>query len=101
MKQPVTVAAGLRVPVVIGDFMILRILRQSGGSAVSVSDAEILDSVREVGSAEGIFVAPEAGACLVALRRLLERGEVGREERVVLMITGSGLKYPHLWSDLP
>ena len=101
VAQPATVAAGLRVPVAIGDFMILRILRQSGGCAVSVSDDEILSSVREIGSAEGIFAAPEAGACVPALRGLLERGEVGREERVVLMITGSGLKYPHLWSDLP
>ncbi len=99
--QPATVAAGLRVPVAIGDFMILDILRKSGGTALSVSDAEILESVRELGSAEGIFAAPEAGACVAGLHRLLERGDVDREERVVLMITGSGLKYPHLWSDLP
>ena len=101
VAQPATVAAGLRVPVAIGDFMILDILRKSGGTALTVSDAGILESVRELGSAEGIFAAPEAGACVAALRRLLERGEVDREERVVLMITGSGLKYPHLWSDLP
>ena len=101
VTQPATVAAGLRVPVAIGDFLLLDILRKSGGTAVSVSDAEILESVRELGSAEGIFAAPEAGACVAALRRLLERGEVDREERTVLMITGSGLKYPHLWSDLP
>ncbi len=101
VTRPATVAAGLRVPVAIGDFMLLDILRKSGGTAVSVADAEILESVRELGSAEGIFAAPEAGACLAALHGLLERGEVGREERTVLMITGSGLKYPHLWSDLP
>ncbi len=99
VAQPATVAAGLRVPAAIGDFMILRILRESGGSAVSVSDAEILDCVRELGAAEGIFAAPEGAACVAALRRLLERGEVDRQERVVLLITGSGLKYPHLWSD--
>ena len=101
VAQPVTVAAGLRVPVAIGDFMILDILRRSGGSALSVRDAEILASVRELGCAEGIFAAPEAGACVAGLRRLLERGDVDRDERVVLMITGSGLKYLHLWSDLP
>ncbi len=101
VTQPATLAAGLRVPVAIGDFMILDILRRSGGTAVSVPDAEILESVRELGSAEGIFAAPEAAACVAALPRLLERGDVDREERVVLLITGSGLKYPHLWSDLP
>ena len=101
VTEPATVAAGLRVPVAIGDFMLLDILRKSGGTALSVSDAEILESVREIGSAEGIFAAPEAGACLAALRKLLVRGAVGRAERTVLMITGSGLKYPHLWSDLP
>ena len=67
---------------------------------MSVSDAEILDGVRELGSTEGIFAAPEGAACVAALHRLLKRGEVGRQERVVLLITGSGLKYPHLWSDL-
>ena len=99
VTQPATVAAGLRVPVAIGDFMILRIVRESGGCAVSVSDAEILEDVGEIGATEGIFVAPESAACLAALRRLLEQGTVGRDERVVLMITGSGLKYPHLWSE--
>ncbi len=99
VTRPDTVAAGLRVPVAIGDFMLLRILRASGGSAVSVSDAEILEDVREIGATEGIFVAPESAACLAGLRRLLERGAVDPDERVVLMITGSGLKYPHLWSE--
>ncbi len=99
VARPATVAAGLRVPVAIGDFMILRIVRASGGCALSVSDAEILEDVREIGATEGIFVAPESAACLAALRRLLGSGSVGRDERVVLMITGSGLKYPHLWSE--
>ena len=101
VARPATVAAGLRVPAAIGDFMILDILRRSGGTALSVSDTEILENVRELGSAEGIFAAPEAGACVAGLHRLLERGDVDRHERVVLMITGSGLKYPDLWSDLP
>lgn len=100
VAQPSTVAAGLRVPLVIGDFLILSILRKSGGCAVSVPDTEILDSVRELGSTQGIFAAPEGAAGVAALRRLLERGQVGKDERVVLIITGSGLKYPHLWSDV-
>jgi len=88
-----TVASGLRVPRVIGDFMMLDILRQSGGNAVAVSDEELLAAIKEIGAAEGIFVAPEGGACLSALKQLIERGEVSRDERVVLFNTGSGLKY--------
>ncbi|HKA55872.1 MAG TPA: threonine synthase [Candidatus Binatia bacterium] len=97
VANPQTVAAGLRVPKAVGDFLILDILRRSGGTAVSVSDAELLAAVREVGAAEGIFAAPEGAACLPALKKLLERREVGREERVVLFNTGSGLKYLDLW----
>ncbi|HYP27744.1 MAG TPA: threonine synthase [Blastocatellia bacterium] len=93
-----TVAAGLRVPKAIGDFIMLDILRRSGGTAISVSDDELLEGVKEIGSAEGIFAAPEGGACLPALRRLLERGEVKPDERVVLFNTGSGLKYMEAFS---
>lgn len=88
-----TVASGLRVPKAIGDFIMLDILRESGGTAVSVTDDELLAAVKEIGSAEGIFAAPEGAACLPALKQLLERGEVSRDERVVLFNTGSGLKY--------
>jgi threonine synthase len=88
-----TVAAGLRVPKAIGDFIMLDILRRSGGTAVSVTDDELVTAVKEIGSAEGLFAAPEGAACLPALRQLLSRGEVSREERVVLFNTGSGLKY--------
>jgi len=97
VANPHTVAAGLRVPKAIGDFLMLDILRRSGGTAVSVSDAELLAAVRELGAAEGIFAAPEGAACLPALKKLLEQGKVGREERVVLFNTGSGLKYLDLW----
>ena len=68
-----TVASGLRVPKAIGDFLIL--------------------DVREIGAAEGVFVAPEGAACLPALRKLIERGDVGEDERVVLFNTGAGVKY--------
>jgi threonine synthase len=88
-----TVASGLRVPKAIGDFLILDALRSSGGTAVAVSDEELLAAVREIGAAEGLFVAPEGAACLPALRKLIERGDVRRDERVVLFNTGAGVKY--------
>jgi threonine synthase len=88
-----TVASGLRVPKAIGDFMILDAIRASGGTAIAVTDDELLAGVREIGAAEGIFCAPEGGACLPALRALLDRDEISRGERVVLFNTGSGIKY--------
>jgi threonine synthase len=88
-----TVASGLRVPKAIGDFMILDAIRSSGGTAVSVTDQDLLDAVKEIGTLEGLFVAPEGGACLPALRLLFERKLVDRSERVVLFNTGAGIKY--------
>ena len=88
-----TVAAGLRVPKAIGDFIMLDILRKSGGTAISVTDAELIAAVREIGSAEGVFAAPEGAACLPALKELLERGEVDHNDRIVLFNTGTGVKY--------
>jgi threonine synthase len=92
-ENAATVASGLRVPKAVGDFLILDALRASGGTAVAVSDAELLAAVGEIGAAEGLFVAPEGAACLPALRKLIERGEVERDERVVLFNTGAGVKY--------
>ncbi len=94
-----TVASGLRVPKAIGDFLILDAINASGGSAIAVSDAELIAAVREIGAAEGVFAAPEGGACLPALRTLLGRGEVQRDERVVLFNTGSGTKYIEAFSS--
>jgi threonine synthase len=88
-----TVAAGLRVPKAIGDFIMLDILRKSGGTAVSVTDDELIAAVKEIGSAEGIFAAPEGAACLPALKQLIQRGRVDRNERIVLFNTGAGVKY--------
>jgi len=88
-----TVASGLRVPKAVGDFIMLDILRKSQGTAVEVADDELVRAVKEIGSAEGLFVAPEGAACLPALRKLLDQGSVGRDETVVLYNTGSGLKY--------
>jgi threonine synthase len=88
-----TVASGLRVPKAIGDFLILDALRESGGAAVAVTDAELIAGARDLGRMEGIFAAPEGGACVPAVRKLLERGEIKPEEKVVLFNTGSGIKY--------
>ena len=94
-----TVASGLRVPKAIGDFIMLDILRKSGGTAVSVTDDELLAAVKEIGSAEGIFAAPEGAACLPALKKLLARSEVDHTDRVVLFNTGSGVKYLDYLAD--
>jgi threonine synthase len=88
-----TTASGLRVPKAIGDFLILDALRQSGGTAVAVTDEELIAATREIGAAEGIFCAPEGAACLPALRILVEEGFVNSGDRVVLFNTGSGVKY--------
>jgi threonine synthase len=88
-----TTASGLRVPKAIGDFLILDALRESGGTAISVTDAELLAATREIGAAEGVFCAPEGAACLPALRKLLDAGQVRKDESVVLFNTGSGVKY--------
>jgi threonine synthase len=93
-----TVASGLRVPKAIGDFLILDAIRASGGTAVAVDDAELIAAVDEIGAAEGLFVAPEGGACLPALRVLLSRGLVSSDERVVLFNTGAGVKYLEAFS---
>jgi len=88
-----TMAAGLRVPSAVGDALMLRALRDSEGTAVAVSEEEILWGVKAIGQSEGLFVCPEGGAALAGLRRLVEQGWIDREERVVLFNTGSGLKY--------
>ena len=93
-----TVASGLRVPKAVGDFIMLDILRKSGGTAVSVTDDELIAAVKEIGSAEGIFAAPEGAACLPALKTLLARGDVDRGERIVLFNTGTGVKYLEAFS---
>src|SRR6185436_12004573 len=88
-----TTASGLRVPKAIGDFLILDAIRASGGTAVAVTDAELIEATREIGATEGIFCAPEGAACLPALKKLISEGYVKSTERVVLFNTGSGVKY--------
>ncbi len=94
-----TTASGLRVPKAIGDFLIIDALRASGGTAIAVTDEELLAATKEIGAAEGIFCAPEGAACLPALRKLLEDGSVKQDERVVLFNTGSGVKYVESFSS--
>ena len=88
-----TVASGLRVPKAIGDFLILDAIRASGGTAISVTDDELVSAVKEIGALTGIFTAPEGAACLPALRTLIETGFVAGGEKVVLFNTGAGVKY--------
>jgi len=88
-----TVADGLRVPRAIGDFLILRAIRESGGTALAVSDAEMVDDMLEIGRCEGISAAPEGGAALSAIRKLAASGQIKRDETVVLFNTGGALKY--------
>ena len=88
-----TVASGLRVPKAMGDFLMLNILRESKGGAIAVDDDEMIRTVREVGSQEGLFVAPESAACFAALKKLRASGKIDIGERVVIFNTGSGIKY--------
>jgi threonine synthase len=94
-----TVASGLRVPRAIGDFLILDALRESGGTAVAVTDDELISATREIGTSEGIFCAPEGAACLPALQKLIDSGKVKPNERVVLFNTGAGVKYLEAFSS--
>jgi len=93
-----TVAAGLRVPAAVGDFLILRALRESNGTAVAVSDEALVEAQIRIARLEGIFACPEGGATLAALETLLAQGWVSPDARIVLFNTGTGLKYPDVFS---
>jgi len=88
-----TVADGLRVPKAIGDFLVLRAVRESGGTALAVSDAEMVAAMREMGAKEGISAAPEGGAALQAVKVLAARGDIKATDTVVVFNTGGALKY--------
>ncbi|MGE5208781.1 MAG: threonine synthase [Alphaproteobacteria bacterium] len=88
-----TIASGLRVPKAIGDFLMLKILRESRGGAVAVDDEEMIRVGREVGAKEGLFVCPEGAACFAALKLLRRNRKISSGERVVIFNTGSGIKY--------
>ena len=89
-----TVASGLRVPAALGDFLILRAIRESNGFAMAIPDEVILDARAEVGQEEGLLLSPEGAATYAAYRQALHEGRVGKRDRVVLFNCGNGLKYP-------
>ncbi len=91
-----TIAAGIRVPSAIGDYLILAALRESGGGALTVTDGQIMDAIKRVAELEGMFVCPEGAATVAALEPLLADGSVSRHETVLLLNTGTGLKYLEL-----
>ena len=92
-ENPQTEASGLRVPGGVGDFLILRTLRESEGTALAVSDADMRRGIRTLARSEGMVTCPEGGATVAAVRRLLETGFIEPQQRVVLFLTGTGLKY--------
>jgi threonine synthase len=92
-KNASTVADGLRVPKAVGDFLVLRAVRESKGTALSVSDAEMVQGMRDLGAREGISAAPEGGAALHAVRLLHADGRMKPDETVVVFNTGGALKY--------
>jgi len=93
-----TVAAGLRVPKQLGDRLMLTAIRESGGCAIAVSDRDMLDWAADLAACEGVFPAPEGGACVAAARKLIETGFLKPAEKIVLYNTGSGLKYLEAYS---
>lgn len=91
-----TVADGLRVPKALGDFLVLRAVCETSGAAVAVTDAAILDAMRQVALHVGVWMCPEGAATVAALKPLLERGTITPQDRVVVINTGTGLKYAEL-----
>ncbi len=102
VKDAHTIAPGLRVPAAIGDYLMLRAVRESGGTALTVTDDEILRAMRDLASTEGVFTAPEAAATVAALPTLRASGAIGADDVVLLLLTGSGMKYfDQVSADLP
>jgi threonine synthase len=93
-----TVASGLRVPKPLGDFLVLNDVRESGGTAIAVSDEDMLEAGIQLASDEGIFAAPEGAACIDAAARLIRSRFLKSTDRIVIYNTGSGLKYPEAYS---
>jgi threonine synthase len=93
-----TVASGLRVPKPLGDFLVLNAVRESGGTAIAVSDADLIDAGIRLAEEEGIFAAPEGAACVAAAERLLHEGFLKKADKIVIYNTGSGLKYLEAYS---
>ena len=96
-KDARTIAAGLRVPKALGDFLILKSVYDSHGEAVAATDDEMMTACRDMAALEGIFAAPEGGAGLVAVKKLVDGGKIQADETVVVFNTGSGYKYTEAW----
>jgi threonine synthase len=96
-EMPSTLASGLRVPSPFADRLILTAIRETEGTAIAVSDEDMLDAMGELAREEGCFACPEGAATLAALRQMRASGEIGSGQRVVLFNTGSGLKYADAW----
>ncbi len=93
-ENAATIASGIRVPAAVGDFMIIDAVRQSGGTALATAEADIPKWMRLAASKEGIALCPETAVCLGALEVLLARGEIKRDETIVIFNTGASQKYP-------
>lgn len=89
-----TIAFGITVPKALGDFLVLQAVYETNGCAIAVADDEILKAQVDLAAAEGAFVCPEGAACLAAASKLREQGWIGADEKVVILNTGTGLKYP-------
>jgi threonine synthase len=102
-QNAATVAPGMRVPVAIGDYLILDAVRESGGTALTVTDEQLLEGMRQAASDEGLFVSPESGAAFAAARLLRERDFIASTDEVLVFSTGSGLMHTDLvpLGDLP
>jgi threonine synthase len=101
VRDPRTVASGLKVPGAIGDFLILAAVRRSRGTALAVGDAALLGGARRLAAEEGILASPEAGATVAALPALVEAGLLEPDDDVVCFVTGHGIKYPVLCDSAP
>jgi len=95
-----TIASGLRVPNSIGDFLILEAIRKSGGFAIAVTDASLAEGTKTISQTEGIFCSPECGSTLAGLKVMIEKGMIQKHEKILLYLTGSGLKYIDVFEKL-
>ncbi|MEO8455738.1 MAG: pyridoxal-phosphate dependent enzyme, partial [Sphingomicrobium sp.] len=93
-EHAATVATGIRVPKAVGDFLILRAVRESGGAGIAVSEDAIVEAVEDAAHGDGFLLCPEGGAVLAAWRKALAQGLVGKDERVLLFNCANGNKYP-------
>jgi threonine synthase len=92
-EKPETIASGIRVPQAIGDFLTLKAIRESKGTAISVTDDEIIKCLKEISETEGILPCPEGAATLAALKKLKKDSKINPEDKIILFNTGTGLKY--------